>query len=166
MGAVSKYIRIEAPPQQVWDLWRDPTGFPEFMDSVESVEANGQQWHWKVSGPAGKSVEWDSKIVEEIPGEKLAWKSISGMPNSGAVRLDERDGQTDLEYAIEFEPPGGKVGDIVAKIFDDPEDKVQRALEAFKVLVEHDARPRPDSRTEVDAGEASPTDSPSGGVTA
>ena len=162
MGAVSKYIRIEAPPQQVWDLWRDPTGFPEFMPDVESVEANGKSWHWKVSGPAGKTVEWDSEIVEEIPGEKLAWKSVSGMSNSGVVRLDDRDGATDLEYAIEFSPPGGTAGDIVAKLFDDPEDKVQRALDAFKTLVERDARPRADARTEVDASETSP----SGGVAA
>jgi uncharacterized membrane protein len=162
VGAVSKYIRVEAPPQRVWELWRDPTGFPHFMDDVESVEARGERWHWKVSGPAGRSVEWDSEIVEEIPGEKLAWKSVSGMANSGVVRLDDRGEATDLEYAIEFEPPGGKAGEIVAKLFDDPEDKVQRALESFKELVERDARPRPDARTEVDPAETSP----SGGVVA
>jgi uncharacterized membrane protein len=157
VGAVSKYIRIEAPAQQVWDLWRDPTAFPEFMADVESVEADGGRWHWKVSGPAGKSVEWDSEIIEEVPGEKLAWRSVGGMSNSGAVRLDDRGDATDLEYAIEFEPPGGTAGEIVAKLFDDPEDKVQRALESFKELVEHDAQPRRDSRAEVDAGEAAPT---------
>lgn len=157
MGAVSKYIRIDAPPQRVYELWRDPTSFPEFMDDVESVEDRGDRWHWKVAGPAGRTVEWDSKVIEDIAGEKLAWKSIEGMSNSGAVRFDDRDGATDLEYAIEFEPPGAKLGDAAAKLFDDPEDKVQQALEAFKRLVEHQARPRPDSRTEVDPQEASPS---------
>ncbi len=151
MGAVSKYIRIEAPAQRVYELWRDPTVFPEFMEDVKEVEVRGDQWHWKVDGVAGVPVQWTSEITEDIPGQKLAWKSVEGMSNSGAVRFDDRDGATDLEYALEFEAPGGKAGEIVAKLFDDPEDKVQRALEAFREIVEHDARPRAgDSRTELD----------------
>jgi uncharacterized membrane protein len=157
MGAVSKYVRIEAPPQQVYELWRDPTNFPDFMPDVRSVEDTGEGWHWEVSGPAGKSVEWDSKIVEDVPGERLAWKSVGGeVENAGAVRFDDRDGATDLEYTLEYSPPGGKAGEIVAKLFDDPEEKVQRALDAFKRLVEKEARPRFDSRTEVDSDEVRP----------
>jgi lycopene cyclase domain-containing protein len=156
MGAVTKYIRIDAPPQQVYELWRDPTGYPEFMEDVNEVEQRGDRWHWKVDGPAGIPVEWDSVIVEDIPGEKLAWKSVEGLSNAGVVRFDDRGDATDLEYAIEFDAPARKAGEVVAKLFDDPESKVQRALESFKRLVERDARPRPDSRTEVDAGEASP----------
>ena len=145
MGAVSKYIRIEAPPQQVYDLWRDPRHFPDFMPDVEEVTANGDSWHWKVSGPAGKSVEWNSEIVEDKPGERLAWKSVGGdVETSGAVRLDDRDGETDLEFAMEFDPPGGTAGEIVAKLFKDPEDQVQRSLDAFKELVEKQATPRAD----------------------
>ena len=37
MGAVSKYIRIEAPARQVYDLWRDPSRFPDFMADVKQV---------------------------------------------------------------------------------------------------------------------------------
>lgn len=162
MGAVSKYIRIDAPPQQVYQLWRDPTGFPEFMDDVEQVEQRGDRWHWKVAGPAGISVEWDSVIVEDVPGEKLAWKAVEGHSNAGVVRFDGRGDATDLEYAIEFDGPGGKPGEVVAKLFDDPEDKVQRALESFKRLVEQDARPRTDGRAHVDAQEASPKTGQSG----
>ena len=159
MGAVSKYIRVNVPADRAYELWRDPTAFPDFMPDVEVVEDRGESWHWKVSGPLGKSVEWDSELVEDRPGERLAWKSVGGeVENSGAVRFDSRDDgdATDLEYALEYSPPGGKVGEIVAKMFDDPEDKVQRALEAFKELAERDARPRADSRTEVDADEVAP----------
>ena len=157
MGAVSKYIRIEAPPEQVYSLWRDPRHFPDFMPDVQAVEAQGDSWHWKVAGIAGTSVEWDSEIVEDRPGERLAWKSVGGdISASGAVRLDDRDGATDLEFSMEFDPPGGTAGEIVAKLFKDPEDQVQRSLEAFKELVEKQARPREDTRTEVDAAEAAP----------
>lgn len=43
---------------------------------------------------------------------------------------------------MEFEPPGGTAGEVVAKIFKDLEDQVQRALDAFKELVEREAAPR------------------------
>ncbi len=157
MGSVSKYIRIEAPPEKVYALWRDPTAFSDFMPDVKGVEDRGETWHWEVDGPAGTTVEWDSQIVEDEPNVRLAWKSVGGqVENSGAVRFDDRDGATDVEYAMEFDPPGGTAGEVVAKLFKDPEDQVQRALEAFKELVEKDARPRGDGRTEVDAAEAKP----------
>ena len=96
-------------------------------------------------------------MIEDVPAEKIAWKSVNGMENAGAVRFDDRGDVTDMEYTIEFSPPGGKAGDVVAKIFDDPEKKVRVALEAFKELVERDAKPRTGGRTEVvDAGEAAP----------
>ena len=161
MGAVSKYIRIEAPARQVYDLWRDPSRFPDFMDDVKEVEARGDRWYWKVDGPAGVPVEWESQVIEDAPGEKIAWKSVNGMENAGAVRFDDRGDVTDMEYTIEFSPPGGTAGDVVAKIFDDPEKKVRLALEALKELVERDAKPRIDARTEaIDPEEAAP---PAGG---
>ena len=157
MGSVSKYIRIEAPPERVYALWRDPTAFPEFMPDVKQVEDRGETWHWEIEGPAGTTVKWDSEIVEDVPNSRLAWKSVSGqVQNSGAVRFDDRDGATDMEYSLEFDPPGGTAGEVVAKLFKDPEDQVQRSLDAFKELVEKQARPRNDARTEVDAAEAHP----------
>ena len=153
MGAVSKYIRIEAPAQRVYELWRDPTRFPQFMEDVEEVEPRGDRWYWKVEGPAGAPVEWESKVVEDVPGEKIAWKSVKGMENAGSVRFDDRGGATDLEYTIEFSPPGGRAGDVVAKIFDDPEKKARQALEAFKELAEREAGGG-------GAGGGQPTDAP------
>lgn len=45
---------------------------------------------------------------------------------------------------------------MLAKLFKDPEDQVQRSLVAFRELVEKQARPRDDARTEADAAEAHP----------
>jgi len=158
MGAVNKRLRIDIPADQAYRLWRDPEAFPEFMPDVEAVEDRGDRWHWKVAGPLGRSVEWDSEVTEDEPGRRLAWRSVDGqVENSGAVSFaDVGGGATDLEYEIDFTPPGGPAGEAVAKMFADPEEKVERSLAAFKELCERDARPRPDHRAHVDAEEASP----------
>ncbi len=158
MGAVTKQVRIDVPADQAYRLWRDPEGFSEFMPDVEAVENRGDRWHWKVAGPLGRSVEWDSEVTEDEPGRRIAWRSMDGqVENSGAVSFADVGGDaTDLEYEIEFTPPGGPAGEAVAKMFADPEEKVERSRAAFKELCERDARPRTDHRAHVDADEASP----------
>ncbi len=139
MGAVSKYVTVEAPVEQVYDYWRDFTHFPDFMPHVKEVTAVGgddTRTHWKVDGPLGIDAEWDARIVEDVPNEKIAWASDedSRVKNSGVVRFDSRNGHTNVEVAIEYDPPAGKAGEIAAKLFEDPEQQVQDALDRFKQI--------------------------------
>jgi uncharacterized membrane protein len=93
--------------------------------------------HWVVSGPLGKDIEWDAKIVEDITNEKLAWASVDGhVENSGAVRFDDHGQTTGVEVSLQYDPPAGVVGEAVAKLFSDPQAKVEKALAAFKETIE------------------------------
>ena len=38
--------------------------------------------------------------------------------------------------ALTYDPPAGAAGEVVAKLFADPQDKVERAVEAFKQRIE------------------------------
>ncbi len=58
------------------------------------------------------------------------------MKNAGAVRFDDHGGTTGVEVSLQYDPPAGFVGEAVAKIFSDPQSKVERALEAFKTTIE------------------------------
>ena len=66
--------------------------------------------HWKVSGPLGKSVEWDAEITEDLPNQRIAWKSVGDVDvgNAGAVRLEDRGGRTNIEVSLECDPPGAR----------------------------------------------------------
>ena len=141
MAAVAKYATVDAPVEKVYAYWRDFTNFPSFMPHVQEVQPIGgddSRTHWKVDGPLGTTAEWDARIVEEVPNEKIAWTSDSDskVRNSGVVRFDARDGQTSVEVALEYEPPAGKAGEIAAKLFEDPEQQVEDALERFRQITE------------------------------
>ncbi len=143
MGTVAHNLEVNAPADQCYSWWRGLTNLPQIMPDVESVTAqsgSADLTHWKVAGPLGKSVEWDARIVEDVPGEKIAWATLdtdaTNVKNAGAVRFDDHGATTGVEVSLEYDPPAGVLGDAVAKIFADPQDKVERALEAFKATIE------------------------------
>lgn len=137
MGTVAHYLEVNVPSDQAYAWWRGLTNLPQIMPDVESVETLGEMTHWKVHGPLGKTVEWDAKIVEDLPGQKIAWASTDGdVANSGAVRFDDHGDSTGVEVSLAYDPPAGILGDAVAKLFADPQDKVEKALAAFKATIE------------------------------
>ena len=140
MPGIAKYKTVDAPVEEVYNYWRNFTNFPNFMPNVKEVtpvSGDDTRTHWKVDGPLGASAEWDAEIVEDVPNEKIAWKSVEGsrVANSGVVRFDERGEQTSIEVAIEYDPPAGQAGDAVAKLFEDPEKQVDEALDRFAEVV-------------------------------
>lgn len=137
MGTVAHYLEVDVPAEQAYAWWRGLTNLPSILPDVESIEPKGELTHWKVHGPLGKSVEWDAKIVEDVPGQKIAWASTDGqVPNSGAVRFDDHGATTGVEVSLDYAPPAGVLGEAVAKLFADPQDKVETALAAFKATIE------------------------------
>jgi uncharacterized membrane protein len=144
MGTVAHYLEVNASADTCYAWWRGLTNLPQILPDVESVTAvtdpaagSAELTHWKVSGPLGKTVEWDAKIVEDVPGEKIAWASTGGdVANSGAVRFDDHGATTGVEVSLAYDPPAGVLGDAIAKLFADPQDKVEKALASFKSTIE------------------------------
>lgn len=139
MGSAARYFEVQAPVNQVYAYWRDFSHFPEFMPDVKEVRITGPTTsHWVVSGPMGKNVEWDAEIVEDRPNERIAWRSREGsqVETSGAVRFDSRGPATNIEVSLEYNPPGGKVGELVAEALKDPDKQIDRAVANFRKLVE------------------------------
>jgi uncharacterized membrane protein len=97
MAAIAKYTTVPAPVDEVYSYWRDFTNFPRFMPHVKEVApvaGDDSLTHWKVDGPLGVDAEWEARITEDVPNEKIAWASVEGsrVENSGVVRFDARDG--------------------------------------------------------------------------
>jgi len=144
VGTVAHYLEVNATADHCYAWWRGLTNLPKILPDVESVTPTAGSTattDWKVAGPLGTSVGWQAKIVEDIPNEKIAWASVDGeVANSGAVRFDDHGSSTGIEVSLAYDPPAGVLGDAVAKLFADPQDKVERALEAFKSTIETGSR--------------------------
>jgi uncharacterized membrane protein len=139
MGTVSHYQEVNVPAEAAYAWWRGLTDLPHVMPDVEEVSSvTPDLTHWKVRGPLGKSVEWDARIIEDVPNTKIAWATEGDgeVSSSGAVRFDDHGETTGVEVSMEYDPPAGAVGEAVAKIFSDPQDKVERAVIAFKETIE------------------------------
>jgi uncharacterized membrane protein len=113
---IGRTVTINRPARELYEFWRDLRNLPLFMENIESITViDARRSHWKVKGPADSSVEWDSVITDDIPGELIAWESAEGtsVPNSGAL------------------------GKMFAKMFQrEPKIQARRDLRRFKQLME------------------------------
>lgn len=143
MATATHYLEINAPAAECFQWWRPLTNLPQIMDDVKSVEPKagaGDVTHWVVDGPLGKQIEWDAKVIDEETNRKIAWKSLEESNNSvetgGAVRFDDHGTTTGVEVSLHVETPLGALGDLGAKLFADPQKKIEKALDEFKRLME------------------------------
>lgn len=144
----ARAVVVNRRPREVYDFWRDFTKLPRFMSLVDSVETRGgKRSHWRIKGPAGMSWEWDAEIVEDRPGELLAWRSLDGaeIENAGRVAFERAPGNrgTVLKVELEYRPPAGRFGAGIARLFgQEPGQILQQDLRAMKALIETGEIPR------------------------
>jgi uncharacterized membrane protein len=139
---VGRSVTINRPRQEVYAVWHDFTRFPEYMDNVRSVEKVGEKTaRWTIEAPAGQTVELVTETTHDVPGERIAWKSVeeSDITSAGEVMFsDAPPGRgTIVQLVMTYAPPAGAVGKLVAKIFQrEPAIQARRYLRRFKQLLE------------------------------
>jgi uncharacterized membrane protein len=138
---VARAVTINRPASELYTYFRDFSKLVTFMENVERVDIlSDTRSHWVVKAPGGKTVEWDARITEERKGTLIAWTSEEGadIVNSGRVTFVEAgDRGTVVTATIAYDPPGGALGKLVAKIFQrEPAIQARRDLRRFKQLME------------------------------
>jgi uncharacterized membrane protein len=139
---VRKVLSINKTPEELYAFWRSFENFPSFMDAVESVDAvDAKRSHWKVKGPAGRTVEWNAEVTEDEPGHLIAWQTTqeADVKNAGVVMFMPGRPERGTEVLVEMSylPSAGKIGDWLAKLFGrDPSQQLTRDLHRMKALLE------------------------------
>jgi uncharacterized membrane protein len=134
-------VTINRPAQELYDFWRETPNLATFMENIESIERiDDQRTRWRVKAPAGKTVEWESVITHEEPGRSISWQSAEGadIDNSGKVEfIDAGERGTIVRAVIAYDPPGGMIGQIIAKLFQrEPRIQSRQDLRRFRMLME------------------------------
>lgn len=139
---VTRAVTINQPPDALYRFWRNFEHLPRFMRHLDSVQViDNRRSHWVAKAPLDMQVQWDAEIVEERENEYIAWRSVENadIPNSGEVRFMKAPGDrgTEVYVSLTYQPPAGKLGAAVAKLFgEEPKQQISDDLRRFKQLME------------------------------
>jgi uncharacterized membrane protein len=139
---IERSVTIDRPREQLYAFWRDFENLPRFMSHLVSVRVDTPtRSHWEAVAPAGRTVEWDAEIVNEVPNEIIAWKSIrdADVANAGTVNFsDAPDGRgTVVRVRLDYEPPAGRLGVMLTHFTDEePNRQIRDDLLKLKQLME------------------------------
>lgn len=139
MSVIEKSIEIEVPVRTAYNQWTQFEEFPKFMEGVKQVkQIDDKHLHWKAE-IGGKEKEWDAEITEQIPDERVAWRSRTGAMNAGVVTFHRlSDDKSKVMLQMEYDPEGvvENVGDAVGFV----SQRVLGDLERFKKYIESRGR--------------------------
>jgi len=135
-------VTVARSPQEVYDFWRGLERLPSFMWHLQSVEWVGEgRTRWTANAPVKKAVTWEAELVEDVPGEVIAWRSLPGadVDNGGSVRFAPAPAGrgTEVRVQLRYAVPGGRAGALVARLAgEDPHQQVEDDLRRFKQVIE------------------------------
>ena len=138
---VEESVTINRPISELYRFWRNLENLPRFMSHLDSVERiTDTLSRWRARAPGGTTVEWNAEIINEVPDQVIGWKSIEGsdVVSAGSVNFDDAGALgTRVRVRLQYSPPGGKVGDAIARLIgSDAATQIRQDLQRFKQLVE------------------------------
>jgi uncharacterized membrane protein len=135
MSTIEQQIEVEVPVRTAYNQWTQFEEFPRFMEGVQHVhQIDDRHLHWRAE-VGGKQVEWEAEITEQIPDERIAWRSTSGAPNAGVVTFQPlSQGRCCVALQLHYDPEGvaENVGDWLGVL----SRRAEGDLERFKKFIE------------------------------
>src|SRR5438477_4207719 len=148
---IDESIEVGVPVSTAYNQWTQFEDFPLFMEGVDHVQQlDDTRLHWAAT-IAGKTAEWDAKILEQHPDRQISWISEDGKKTRGTVTFEPRgDARTLVRLSMSYQAEGpaetlGSAAGLDAR-------RVRGDLERFKELVENRGTETGGWRGEVSAG--------------
>jgi uncharacterized membrane protein len=135
VSTVTEFVDVDVPVRTAYNQWTQFEEFPRFMSGVTEIrQLDATTTHWKTDIDGVKR-EFDATITEQLPDERVAWKSTEGSKQAGVVtfhRLD--DTHTRVTCQMDFDPQGvtEKAGDLLGFL----DRQVKGDMKRFKEYIE------------------------------
>ncbi len=136
MSSVIKSVDVHVPIRTAYNQWTQFESFPQFMGGVESVtQTDPTHTHW-VTKIGGVRREFDAEITEQLPDNRIAWKSIDGDTKHAGVVSFHRlaDNDTRVTVQMEWAPEG--VAEKAGAAIGMDDRQVKADTERFKKFIE------------------------------
>ena len=138
MSTVIKSIDVDIPVSTAFDLWTRFEELPRFLRGVVAVQRlDERRLHWRAQ-IIGVERVWMLELTKIALDRKIAWRSLSGPKNRGAVVLEPlADFGTRVTMQVHYDPASflAEVTDYLGLL----SRWVERGLHRFKALTEPDA---------------------------
>jgi uncharacterized membrane protein len=150
MERIEREIEVNAPLRVVYNQWTQFEAFPKFMEGVREVrQLDDKRLFWRAD-ILGKELEWEAEIFEQVPDQRIAWRSIMGKSNAGAVYFTGLGDKTAVRLVLDYEPQGAaeKLGDVLGIL----SRRVEGDLKRFRDFIEQRGRETGGWRGEIHEG--------------
>jgi uncharacterized membrane protein len=126
MNAARHFLVVKAPVTRAYEKWARIEDLPKFVTAlgeIRRIDDTHFSYTWQPDGGERKGV---FHIVLQIPGRRIAWRTLSNGFMSGVVSFEPRS-ENETEVTLK-----------VRSIFDSPSlsRRVEEYLQNFKRLVE------------------------------
>jgi uncharacterized membrane protein len=127
INAAQQFVVVKAHVDRVYGQWSRIEELPKFITSLRDVRRIDDTHFCYVWHPNGEDKQWIFQIVLQIPGRRIAWRTMSNGFMSGVVSFEPRS-HHETEVTLK-----------VRSIFDPPSlsQRVEKYLRNFKQLVEN-----------------------------
>ena len=135
---------VQAEADDLYKMWRDLASVPLWQEEIREVVITGANTsHWVMTS-GDKTVEWDSEILNDEPGKRIAWRSIgSDSDNAGEVIFEAATGGRGTVITVLQEFRMGKVASAWKTLTGrNPKQVVVENLRHFKAFAETGEIPR------------------------
>lgn len=140
---------IQAEAQKLYEMWRDVERAPIWQEQIAHVTRTGEKTsHWVMRSrdkdANDKTIEWNSEILADEPGRRIAWRSVGGdSDNAGEVIFEPWPGGKATLVTVLQEFRMGKLANAWETIVGrNPKQAVIENLRHFKALAETGEIPR------------------------
>jgi hypothetical protein len=134
-GPLWRSMEVDVPVRVAYNQWTQFEEFPRFMEGVEEVrQLDEKRLHWKAQ-IAGKTEEWDAVISEQVPDQRIAWRSTTGAKNAGTVTFQPLGpNRTRISLHLDYQPEGvvEQVGSALGLV----DRRIEGDLRRFKEFIE------------------------------
>jgi uncharacterized membrane protein len=135
---------VQASAEDLYTMWRDLESVPLWQEMIRQVTETGPKTsHW-VMASGDKTIEWDSEILNDEPGQRIAWRSIAGdSDNAGEVIFEAAPGGRGTIVTVLQEFRMGKLASAWETVTGrNPKQAVIENLRHFKAFAETGEIPR------------------------
>jgi uncharacterized membrane protein len=135
---------IHAESDALYRLWRNVEQAPLWQEQITQVTLTGENTtHW-VMRSGDKAIEWDSEILADEPGHRIAWRSVgSDSNNAGEVIFEPAPGNRGTMVTVLQEFRMGTLASAwETMVGRHPKQAVIENLRHFKALAETGEIPR------------------------